>query len=355
MLAHLSEWPPGQLAAAPGAALAAAVERAEAEIVPRLAAAGCNAGSTLLAALLLDGALHVANVGDCRAVLARGPEAVQITTDHKPGDEAEGARIARDHVRGRSPGKPAAAAEAAADGNGDSGGPPDAARCRDQGRRGRGRAAPATVAADGSGASPLVSADGYLYGELAVARALGSQHLKRDPTKAGFTHTPDIFTVQLVREDDALILASDGLWDGVDNAEAVGAARRCLARGSGGAGGADAAARALVDRAVRRGSTDNISVVVVALHARGVALPKTNSMLFRRLGSGGSAGSGSLQRDDSGSGALGATCSGGTHGPLSAAAGVATPGGSACATPAGGSSRSGTPPPPPPTPPPHAS
>jgi hypothetical protein len=61
LLAYLCEAPPSQLAAAPGAALAAAVERAEAALLPALAAAGCNAGSTLLAALLLDDMLHVAN------------------------------------------------------------------------------------------------------------------------------------------------------------------------------------------------------------------------------------------------------------------------------------------------------
>jgi serine/threonine protein phosphatase PrpC len=124
----------------------------------------------------------------------------------------------------------------------------------------------------------VVTSDGYLYGELAVARAIGSQHLKLDPTKRAFTHMPDIHTVILSKDDDILLLATDGLWDKVDNSEAVAAARRCMARD----GDAGAAARALVDRAVRQSSTDNISVVVVRLHDRGISLPHTNSMLFRR-------------------------------------------------------------------------
>lgn len=38
----------------------------------------------------------------------------------------------------------------------------------------------------------IITPDGYVYGELAVARALGSHHLKSDPSKAAFTHTPDM-------------------------------------------------------------------------------------------------------------------------------------------------------------------
>lgn len=37
--------------------------------------------------------LHVANVGDCRAVLCRGGDAVVITTDHTPSVPSEAARV----------------------------------------------------------------------------------------------------------------------------------------------------------------------------------------------------------------------------------------------------------------------
>jgi serine/threonine protein phosphatase PrpC len=373
LLQYLQDAPPGALASSPGAALGAAVERAEREIVSKFAARGCNAGSTLLAALLLDSRLHVANgagagarrplpsqraaragcrrasplasrcptpacspahwpqpalppphrpaVGDCRAVLARGSEAIQITTDHKPGDEAEAARIAREHglaagsdlslpspaglgpSPGPSPGGPGRGGRSSGGGRSSAGGDEperlgalsptgsDApylyhGPSREASAAGSAAAAAAAalrgVGATSGGSSwggPLVSADGYLYGELAVARAIGSQHLKRDPTKRAFTFTPDIFAVDLAREDDLLVLASDGLWDKVENSEAVTAARRTMAREK----DAGACARALVDRALRRNSTDNISVVVVALHDRGISLPKTNSMLFRRL------------------------------------------------------------------------
>ncbi len=325
---HLTDLTPDQLAAAPGAALAAAVERAEAEILRALSAAACNAGSTLVAALLLDDMLHVANVGDCRAVLVRGAEAIQITTDHKPGEEGEAARIARHHA--------AAAGSSELD------------RCSS---KLPGASSPSPASSDGQSASntassPVVTSDGYLYGELAVARGLGSQHLKRDPTKRAFTHVPDIFSVQLVREDDMLLLASDGLWDTVDNSEAVAAARRCMAREK----DASAVARALVDRAVRCKSADNVSVVAVCLHDRGIALPKTNSMLFRRMQlsgdarPGGAGGSGCLD----GAGAGGLLARGGSGCLDGAGSGCVSGCVSGGATPAGGNgspsvSRSETP------------
>lgn len=37
--------------------------------------------------------LYVANAGDSRAVLCRGPDAVALSEDHKPAAEAEKARI----------------------------------------------------------------------------------------------------------------------------------------------------------------------------------------------------------------------------------------------------------------------
>ena len=37
--------------------------------------------------------LYIANAGDSRAVLCRGPDAVALSEDHKPASEAEKARI----------------------------------------------------------------------------------------------------------------------------------------------------------------------------------------------------------------------------------------------------------------------
>ncbi len=68
----------------------------------------------------------------------------------------------------------------------------------------------------------------------------------------------------LVRElcagDDLAIVASDGLWDVIGPGEACAIAA--------GAGDAARAARALSEAALRKGSGDNVSVVVVDLRCR---------------------------------------------------------------------------------------
>jgi protein phosphatase 2C family protein 2/3 len=214
-----------ELRSRPLEALKAAVNRAEEDITRSFGAAGCNAGSTLLAALLIDDKLHIANVGDSRAVLVKGSDAKQLTRDHTPTCSIEQQRIKAD--------------DPAAD----------------------------------------ISADGYLYGELAVARDIGSAHLKRDPARRALVATADLTTVQLTQEDDFIVLGSDGLWDRVGNADMGRVARRSLATGSKDAVGA---AKALVEHGQRCGSSDNISVATLLLHDRAISLLKSNSMLFSR-------------------------------------------------------------------------
>jgi serine/threonine protein phosphatase PrpC len=58
----------------------------------------------------------------------------------------------------------------------------------------------------------------FRYGELAVARAIGSAHIKRDPSKRALIPTPEVHSVQLQQEDDFVVLATDGLWDKVRRA-----------------------------------------------------------------------------------------------------------------------------------------
>ena len=45
------------------------------------------------------------------------------------------------------------------------------------------------------------------YGELAVARAIGSAHIKRDPSKRALIPTPEVHSVQLQAEDDFVVLS----------------------------------------------------------------------------------------------------------------------------------------------------
>ncbi|KAF6151631.1 hypothetical protein GIB67_005979 [Kingdonia uniflora] len=92
---------------------------------------------------------------------------------------------------------------------------------------------------------------------------------------------PEVMFVPRVKEDECLILASDGLWDVMTNEEVCDMARRRILlwhrkngapssaqRGDGVDPAAQAAAECLSKMALQRGSKDNITVVVVDLKAQ---------------------------------------------------------------------------------------
>ncbi|KAJ9604211.1 mgpp2cl-1, protein phosphatase 2C-like protein 1 [Cladophialophora chaetospira] len=88
-------------------------------------------------------------------------------------------------------------------------------------------------------------------GVLAVTRALGDSYLKDLVT--GHPYTTE--TVIQPDQDEFLILACDGLWDVCSDQEAVDLVR--------GTQDPQAASKALVDHALARFSTDNLSVMIV--------------------------------------------------------------------------------------------
>ncbi|KAK1258533.1 Protein phosphatase 2C 7 [Acorus gramineus] len=86
---------------------------------------------------------------------------------------------------------------------------------------------------------------------------------------------PEVTFVPRMREDECLILASDGLWDVMSNEEACDVARKCILhwhkrngvtpsveRGIGADPAAQAAADYLSKYAIQKGSKDNITVIV---------------------------------------------------------------------------------------------
>ncbi|PAN29665.1 hypothetical protein PAHAL_5G242700 [Panicum hallii] len=87
-------------------------------------------------------------------------------------------------------------------------------------------------------------------GILAMSRAFGNRLLKRFVVA-----DPEIQDQEIDGELDFLILASDGLWDVVPNEHAVAFVKD--------EDGPEAAARKLTEIAFRRGSTDNITCIVV--------------------------------------------------------------------------------------------
>lgn len=134
-----------------------------------------------------------------------------------------------------------------------------------------------------------VSAAGRLRG-LAVSRAFGDALLK-DALPGGLLATPEVYTFEISSDEEQaslLLIACDGLWDFLptDTAraivfDAVEAAQKQAygatppARWSGGS--LEAAARALVESALERGGTDNVSVLLVDIGATPSTPPRADT------------------------------------------------------------------------------
>lgn len=173
-----------------------------------------SVGSTAVVAVVCSTHVIVANCGDSRAVLCRGKVAMPLSVDHKPDREDECSRI---------------------------------------------------EAAGGR----VIKWDGYrVSGFLAVSRSIGDRYLR-----PYVVADPEVMIVARAKEDECLILASDGLWDVVTNEEACDLARRRIMlwdKKNGSKTGDEAAQDAadyLLRLAFQRGSRDNISVIVVDLKA----------------------------------------------------------------------------------------
>jgi len=92
---------------------------------------------------------------------------------------------------------------------------------------------------------------GRVNGSLAVTRALGDHSFKR----SGVTALPFQKKIQLGAEHKFLVIGCDGVWDVLQHQEAV----QLVA----GMKDPTAMARRIVDAAIERGSTDNVSAMVL--------------------------------------------------------------------------------------------
>ncbi|CAA2997601.1 abscisic acid insensitivity 1B [Olea europaea subsp. europaea] len=179
-------------------------------------------GSTAVVAIVCSSHIIVANSGDSRAILCRGKEPMALSVDHKPNREDEHARI---------------------------------------------------KAAGGK----VIQWNGHrVFGVLAMSRSIGDRYLK-----PWIIPDPEVVFIPRTREDECLILASDGLWDVMTNEEVCDMARKRILlwhknngftlpeeRGEGIDPAAQAAAEYLSNCALQKGSKDNISVVVVDLKSQ---------------------------------------------------------------------------------------
>ncbi|KAK9139103.1 hypothetical protein Scep_008784 [Stephania cephalantha] len=162
-----------------------------------------SSGTTALTALILGRTLLVANAGDCRAVLCRKGEAVEMSQDHRPIFAPERKRVE------------------------DCGGYID---------------------------------DGYLNGILSVTRALGDWDMKLPRGSASpLIAEPEFRQAVLTEDDEFLIIGCDGIWDVMSSQHAVSVVRRGLRRHD----NPEQCARDLVMEALRLNTFDNLTVIVI--------------------------------------------------------------------------------------------
>ncbi|KAK5845067.1 probable protein phosphatase 2C 27 isoform X1 [Gossypium arboreum] len=166
-----------------------------------------SSGTTALTALIFGRTLIIANAGDCRAVLGRRGRAIEMSKDHKPNCTSERLRIEK------------------------LGG---------------------------------VIYDGYLNGQLSVARALGDWHMKGPKGSAcPLSAEPELQETDLSDEDEFLIMGCDGLWDVMSSQCAVTMARKELMLHN----DPERCSRELVREALKRNTCDNLTVIVVCFSA----------------------------------------------------------------------------------------
>ncbi|PRQ22522.1 putative protein-serine/threonine phosphatase [Rosa chinensis] len=163
---------------------------------------GVSSGACAASVVLKDGVLHVANLGDCRVVLSNKGVAHVLTKDHRLSSEDERLRI--ENTGGF------------------------VQHCRNGVWR--------------------------LQGSLAVSRAIGDQHLKD-----WVISEPETKTIPLTSDCEFLLMASDGLWDKVDNQEAVNVVLKEK--------DSLKSCKKLVNMSSSRGSMDDITVMVINLRS----------------------------------------------------------------------------------------
>ncbi|KAL3531558.1 hypothetical protein ACH5RR_010880 [Cinchona calisaya] len=128
-----------------------------------------SSGTTALTALIFGRLLMLANAGDCRAVLCRKGQAIDMSQDHRPS-------YASEHRRVEEPGG-------------------------------------------------LID-DGYLNGVLSVTRALRDWDMKLPRGSASpLIAEPEFRQIVLTEDDEFIIIGCDGIWDVMSSQQAVSLVR----------------------------------------------------------------------------------------------------------------------------------
>lgn len=182
----------------PENALVGAFLKTDGDFLAQAAKEGLGDGSTVTTALLLGRELFVANAGDSRTILCHGSTALAMSEDHKPDRPSERRRIVQ------------------------------------------------------NGGTVLYCGCARVNGVLATSRGFGDKELKK-----WVSAEPEIKQRTLVKGDDFLVLASDGLWDVMSSNDAAAIVHRER--------NPHLAAKKLTAEALRLGSMDNVTALVVDL------------------------------------------------------------------------------------------
>lgn len=164
-----------------------------------------KSGCTALCAFIRENTVYLSWLGDSQAVLVKGGMPVTITSPHKPDREDERQRIEK------------------------------------------------------LGGHVSHIGTWRVNGLLAVTRAIGDSE-----QKPFISSEPELDIINLDGTEDFLILACDGLWDGISPEDATGVLYRYLAESSSDEP-LDAVAAKLVHQSKLQGSEDNITAIVVFL------------------------------------------------------------------------------------------
>ena len=166
-----------------------------------------TSGVVVCAILIINGIVYSAHAGDCRAIIVGEKRGIfQLTNDHNLGNSIERNRVEK-----------------------------------------------------------WIGRDGYVKG-LMVTRSLGNLTISGDSGKLekvdGQIATPDLVETRLDEDEIFVLVGSDGLFEVMSNEVVVNTVLKALKRPS---FTPMKAAQELVDRAVSRGSSDNVCVCLVML------------------------------------------------------------------------------------------
>jgi len=191
-------------------------------------------GSTANVGIFENGKLYIANCGDSRAVLCRGGKTIPLSFDHKPDRPDELARISK--LQWEYGAKYAAP------------------ELKDYVKQ------QAKLANGGCFTVPAQDqAIARLQGILAVSRSMGDAYLT-----PCISSQPDITETRILKDDEFVIIACDGVWDVFTNEEAVDVVKYALDHNG---HNFIKAAEKLRDQAYERLSADNITAMVLNIPA----------------------------------------------------------------------------------------